>query len=625
MDNGDNKRNKILIFGLGFTGSRLANSLLKKKWEVVGTVRNRKETTSRHNVDVVVFDIGEFKRVKEILRSDTVTHVLVTAPPMRTGDGDPVLAVLSDELKEAHKRKAFEWVGYLSTTGVYGDCGGDIADETARLSPVSKRSERRVKAENGWSKLGLPVHIFRLPGIYGPGRGTLSRVRQGRTKPILKKGQVFNRVHVDDIVSALELSMKNPSKIIPTVYNVVDDLPAPQHVVTSYAFKILNLSIPDPVPFEKAEMSAMARSFYSSSRRATAQKIKMDLGWKPMYPTYIEGFRAQMIEETPAPKKTSSVVSLSLVTTFLLGAAYSLRKPSIAVAAVSTIAVMMRRRNNIACLVLDNGSVRARATISLRNIASRLQARLGSNIKVVPVSARWSNRVDPKELDGRPAELLSDAVDRLKRQGIYRFVLVPLFFGPSKTIRSFIPKIMSEKKDIDWSLADELCGGLWWCRDLRVARILCERSLQCMMHNSSLRNVTVLVVDHGSPSLEVTSARNRVADQVKSMLQMEVASSTNLIVRACSMERRPGPKYAFADPLLEHVLENEKLCRDRLVILALMFVSPGKHAGKHGDISEIVSNSSCASKHVVITNLVGTHPLLDDILADRFYENRIKK
>ena len=238
------EKKKILIFGLGFTGSRLAESLVRKNWTVVGTVRNRKETETLRNVEVVIFDVGEFKRVREILRSGTITHVLITAPPMKTGEGDPVLAVLKEDLRKTN----LKWCGYLSTTGVYGDCGGEVVDETAKLNPVSKRSERRVIAEQAWSKLGLPIHIFRLPGIYGPGRGTVARVRQGRTKPILKKGQVFNRVHVDDIVSALELSIDKPSKIIPAVFNVVDDLPAPQHVVTAYAYKILNREpIPDPV------------------------------------------------------------------------------------------------------------------------------------------------------------------------------------------------------------------------------------------------------------------------------------------------------------------------------------------------------------------------------------------
>ena len=367
----EKKKRKLLIFGLGFTGSRLAKKLVEKKdWSVVGTVRNRKETNVK-NVEVVIFDIGEFKRVREILRSGTVTHVLITAPPMKTGEGDPVLAALKDDLRKIK----LEWCGYLSTTGVYGDCAGEVVDETAKLCPVSKRSERRVVAEDSWSKLGLPIHIFRLPGIYGPGRGTLARVRQGRTRPIFKKGQVFNRVHVDDIVSALELSMENPSKVTPVVYNVVDDLPAPQHVVTAYAYKILNRNpIPDPIRFEDAEMSKMARSFYSSSRRATAQKLKTELGWKPKYPTYVEGFRAQMEEEEDSKKKKNNTLPLmALGTTFLLTAAacsfYS--TPGLIVAAASSIAVMLRRRNNTACLVVDNGSVRSvRARIARISIIS---------------------------------------------------------------------------------------------------------------------------------------------------------------------------------------------------------------------------------------------------------------
>jgi nucleoside-diphosphate-sugar epimerase len=220
-----------------------------------------------------------------------VTHVLSSIPPDEKGD--PALAALGGQLAE--RAGGLQWVGYLSTVGVYGDHGGAWVDEDTPPAPVSRRGKMRLAAERQWLKLheegGLPVHIFRLPGIYGPGRGPLEKARAGvRDALVVREGQVFSRIHVADLADALEASIKRPNP--GAVYNVVDDEPAPPHEVALFAHRLLGLALPPLIPFEEAELSPMARSFYGESKRVSNARIKRELGWSPRHPTYREGLKA---------------------------------------------------------------------------------------------------------------------------------------------------------------------------------------------------------------------------------------------------------------------------------------------------------------------------------------------
>ncbi len=187
-----------------------------------------------------------------------------------------------------------KWVGYLSTTGVYGDRGGDWVDEDSPLEPTTARGQRRLEAERSWLRLhsdfGLPVHLFRLAGIYGPGRNTLLNVRDGSAKRIIKPGQIFSRIHVEDIAGVLAASIAKPNP--GRAYNVCDDEPCPPQEVVAFAADLLGLPLPPEIPFEQAELSPMAKSFYADSKRVSNRRIKTELGYKLIYPNYRDGLRA---------------------------------------------------------------------------------------------------------------------------------------------------------------------------------------------------------------------------------------------------------------------------------------------------------------------------------------------
>ncbi|EAQ03879.1 hypothetical protein OB2597_11566 [Pseudooceanicola batsensis HTCC2597] len=221
------------------------------------------------------------------------THLLISAGPDE--GGDPMLKVLREEI--LRKAPQLEWAGYLSTTGVYGDHDGAWVDESTPLTPTTRRGALRVAAEAEWRSIpGLPLHIFRLAGIYGPGRGPFFKVRSGRARRIVKPGQVFSRIHVEDIAQVLAASIERPDP--GAVYNLCDDDPAPPQDVIAYAAQLLGLPLPPEEDFETAEMTPMARSFYAESKRVRNRKIKTDLDVRLKYPTYREGLAALLAEET---------------------------------------------------------------------------------------------------------------------------------------------------------------------------------------------------------------------------------------------------------------------------------------------------------------------------------------
>ena len=277
---------RLLSFGHGYSARALAARLVPEGWHIVGTTRSPENMAAIAATGVEPLhwpgeDPAEL--IAEFL------NVLVSAGP--GPDGDPVLAALDAPIRQA--ASTMRWLGYLSTTGVYGDHQGGWVDEQTPLTPTTKRGMARVAAEQAWCAIpDLPLHIFRLAGIYGPDRGPFAKVRNGTARRIIKDGQVFSRIHVEDIASALELSLATPAPR--AVYNLCDDDPAPPEDVIGHAAELLGLPLPPAVRFDDAEMTAMARSFYAESKRVRNDYAKQALGWVPRYPDYRSGLAAML-------------------------------------------------------------------------------------------------------------------------------------------------------------------------------------------------------------------------------------------------------------------------------------------------------------------------------------------
>jgi len=282
----------LLSFGHGYSARALSRILLAQDWRVIGTTRNEDKAVGLMN-DGIEPRIWPGADMAPALNG--ATHLLISAAPDNAGD--PVLAALHDEI--AARAGQFEWVGYLSTTGVYGDHGGDWVDETTPLTPSTKRGIARVQAESAWAAIpDLPLHIFRLAGIYGPGRGPFAKVRAGTARRIIKADQVFSRTHVADIARVLAASIRNPNP--GAVYNVCDNDPAAPQDVIGYAADLLGLPLPPAEDFETAEMSPMARSFYAESKKVRNDRIKNELGVELLYPDYRSGLKALLAHELSA-------------------------------------------------------------------------------------------------------------------------------------------------------------------------------------------------------------------------------------------------------------------------------------------------------------------------------------
>ena len=279
----------LLSFGHGYSAAALAHVLEPKGWRIIGTSRSEEKLASfmENGVEPRMWPGADMQPAL-----NAATHLLISASP--TDAGDPVLAELKDEI--ASRSDQFEWVGYLSTTGVYGDHNGGWVDEDTPLTPATKRGVARVKAEQQWADIpNLPLHIFRLAGIYGPGRGPFAKVRNGTARRIIKNGQVFSRTHVEDIAQVLAASIQRPNP--GAVYNVCDDDPAPPQDVIGYAAELLGMPIPEAIDFETAEMSPMARSFYAESKKVRNDRIKEELGVKLRYLDYRAGLEALLAAE----------------------------------------------------------------------------------------------------------------------------------------------------------------------------------------------------------------------------------------------------------------------------------------------------------------------------------------
>jgi len=281
---------RLFCFGLGYCARVLAARLRAEGWRIAGTVRGADEAArlSASGIEAFVFAPGAPLAGPRDALAGT-THLLSSIPPEASGD-----SVIARHGADIAACRELAWVGYLSTTGVYGDRGGGWVDEETRPMPSGARGQRRVAAEEAWRELGrghgIPIHVFRLAGIYGPGRNALVDVRAGTARRVHKPGQVFGRIHVDDIAAVLAASMAHPRP--GSIYNVCDDLPAPPDQVVSYACELLGVAPPPLVPFDSAGLSPMARSFYRDNKRVSNRRIKDELGVRLAYPDYRAGLKA---------------------------------------------------------------------------------------------------------------------------------------------------------------------------------------------------------------------------------------------------------------------------------------------------------------------------------------------
>lgn len=277
----------LLSIGHGYSARALSGVLIPQGWRVIGTTRSTAKAAELQAMGVEPLLLpGPLAPALAV-----ATHILSSVAP--DDDGDPILRDHRAEFAAARP----EWVGYLSTTAVYGDHQGSWVDESTPLTPSTRRGAARVLAESEWAALGLPLHIFRLAGIYGPGRGPFEKVRDGTARRIIKEGQVFSRIHVRDIAQTLAASINRPNP--GAVYNVCDDDPAPPEDVIGHAASLLGLPLPPAIPYEEAEMTPMARSFYAESKRVKNDRIKTELGLHLRYPTYREGLAALLAGEAP--------------------------------------------------------------------------------------------------------------------------------------------------------------------------------------------------------------------------------------------------------------------------------------------------------------------------------------
>jgi nucleoside-diphosphate-sugar epimerase len=278
---------RLFCFGYGYSAEALARKLSARVDEVAGTCTNPEAPAEAGAVLAAYKGDGPSNEVRSLLAG--TTHLLISVPPDLEGD-----AVLRDFADEIAALPGLEWVGYLSTVGVYGDVKGAWVDEASPVRPLTERSLRRAEAEQAWldfgARTGRRVGVFRLAGIYGPGRSVIDNLRAGTARRIVKPGQVFNRIHVDDIARVLAAAIDNDTGH--RIFNASDDEPAPPEDVVAYAAELLGLPVPEAVAFDAAGLSGIAASFWSECKRVRNDRIRRDLGIELLYPTNREGLRA---------------------------------------------------------------------------------------------------------------------------------------------------------------------------------------------------------------------------------------------------------------------------------------------------------------------------------------------
>lgn len=281
----------LFCFGYGYTCDWLGHLLRTKGgWGIAGTTRDpeKRLLMKQHGIRGFMFDYEKPMEDPRLFLRGT-THLLISTPP---GDeGDPAFMMHSEDILNI---PTLRWVGYLSSISVYGDRDGGWVDETSEVRPTNKRGSRRAKAEEQWLSLfqqnGLPVHVFRLAGIYGPGRSALDSVRAGAARRIDKPGHAFTRIHVSDLVKIICASMMKPNP--GRIYNVCDDRAAPSHEVIEYACRLLGLAVPPLLPYDETDLAPITRSFYADNKRVRNDRVKQDLGVALDYPDYTLGLKA---------------------------------------------------------------------------------------------------------------------------------------------------------------------------------------------------------------------------------------------------------------------------------------------------------------------------------------------
>ena len=275
---------KLFIFGIGYVGCHLAEELLRDGWHVAGTCRSpsKKEELAERGIATTLFDGTHPAAQWQTVAADA-THILISVPPKENVD-----PVFKHHARDIVALKP-QWIGYLSTTGVYGDHGGAWVDETAETRTTSPRGTARLAAEKMWLSLSPQAHIFRLAGIYGPGRSAIDNLYQGTARNIVKDDHVFSRIHVADIVQALQASMQIPRP--GRIYNIADDAPSASSDVVEYAAKIIGLAAPPRIEAATATLSETAKEFYENNKRIKNDRLKTELGVHLKYPTYREGLR----------------------------------------------------------------------------------------------------------------------------------------------------------------------------------------------------------------------------------------------------------------------------------------------------------------------------------------------
>lgn len=277
---------RLFIFGYGFSARALVRQLQPMGWSVTATFRTSVQPLLDDGVRPV--PVADHEALDTALSE--ATAVLVTAPP--NAEGCPALPVIVPSI--ARTGGFPDWLGYLSTTGVYGDRGGGWVFEDSQLAAQSLEGARRVAAERDWLEvgrgMGLTVTIHRLPGIYGLGRSTFDRLREGRARRLIAPGQVFSRIHVDDLAAGLAASIAHPRA--GGIYNLCDDQPAPNSDVVTYAARLLGVEPPPEELLDLSTLTPQARRFYGESKRVSNARAKGELGWRPAFPTYREGLTA---------------------------------------------------------------------------------------------------------------------------------------------------------------------------------------------------------------------------------------------------------------------------------------------------------------------------------------------
>ena len=274
-------KNKFLIFGGGFSGNYFAKSI--RKFGCKALTSSRSKNNDPNNF---IFN-SENNLIPEDSIFDQVTHILSCIPPDKNGN-DPVLKSLKNKLENL----SLHWVGYLSTTGVYGNTYGNWVNEKDQPNPFQERSQRRLNCEQEWINSNLPTQIFRLPGIYGPGRSTLEAIKTNKIKVIYKENQIFSRIHVADIANAIIYILKNKNKLdFHPIINIADDEPCSQIEVIQYGYKLLGLEMPKKILFEdaKKDLSPIAQSFWIENRRVSNKLLCKKLGYKLIYKNYKVG------------------------------------------------------------------------------------------------------------------------------------------------------------------------------------------------------------------------------------------------------------------------------------------------------------------------------------------------